>query len=373
MTRSALLVLALIGALAWPAASGAAADPGDLAALTARIAAAEKRLDAAQAAPDRIADLGQAVSDYEAALAALRTQVTADGERAEALATGFASRRVEIARLLAALEAMSRSLEAPAPTLHPQGPLAAARTHAMMTRLYPALADQAQLLAGQVNALTEARTAYGEGRDVLAAGLSRLGSAQAVLGEAMAAAAPTLSDPGQPTLTMMARDSASLTALAAALAEAPDAPPPPAGTAEGFLWPVAGELVSHFNEPDAAGVRRPGLVLGAPAQTLVSAPADAVVRYAGPFLEYGFVVVLEPDSERMVVLAGLDRLLVRTGAPVRRGEILGLLGGRHPDVEEYVMPADADSGSAGRETLYIEVRQGRGPVDPEPLFAGKNG
>ena len=90
-------------------------------------------------------------------------------------------------------------------------------------------------------------------------------------------------------------------------------------------------------------------------------------------LEYGFVVVLEPDSETMVVLAGLDRLLVGTGATVGRGDILGLLGGRHPEVEEYVMTPEAEPGSGPNETLYIEVRQGRGPVDPEPLFAGKNG
>ena len=75
----------------------------------------------------------------------------------------------------------------------------------------------------------------------------------------------------------------------------------------------------------------------------------------------------------MVVLAGLAQLRVRTGATVERGELLGLLGGRALDVEEYVMLPDPDTGAGGGETLYIEVRQGRGPVDPEPLFAGENG
>ena len=56
---------------------------------------------------------------------------------------------------------------------------------------------------------------------------------------------------------------------------------------------------------------------------LVTAPADAIVRYAGPFLEYGYVVVLEPDPTTMIVLAGLAQLRVETGAPVRRGELLG--------------------------------------------------
>ena len=366
---AALLALALL----WPAASRAAADPGGMAAAAARIAEAGTALDAAVATPDQVTGLGQAVMDYEAALAALRGEVAAAGQRAETLATGFAARRVEIARFLAALEAMSRSRRDAAPSLHPQGPLAAARAGAMLERLDPALKAEAGTLAAQVRALQDARAAYGQGSDQLAAGLDKLAAAHAALASAMARAAPPLTDPGVPAVTMMARDSASLTALAAALAETPGAPPPPADAGEAFRWPVAGTVLSRFNAPDAAGVRRPGLVLGAPPQSLVSAPADAVVRYAGPFLEYGFVVVLEPAPETMLVLAGLERLQVATGATVKRGDFLGLLGGRPLDVEEYVMLPDADTGSGGSETLYIEVRQGRGPVDPEPLFAGENG
>jgi septal ring factor EnvC (AmiA/AmiB activator) len=134
-------------------------------------------------------------------------------------------------------------------------------------------------------------------------------------------------------------------------------------------WPVAGEVLRRFNEPDAAGVRRPGVVLVAPALALVRAPATAVVRYAGPFLEYGYVVVLEPDRDTMVVLAGIAQLQVQTGETVDRGDLVGLLGGRPLDVEETVMP-DAGTGAGMSETLYIEIRNGQGPVDPEPLFDG---
>jgi septal ring factor EnvC (AmiA/AmiB activator) len=94
-----------------------------------------------------------------------------------------------------------------------------------------------------------------------------------------------------------------------------------------------------------------------------------VVRYAGPFLEYGYVVVLEPDAETMLVLAGIAQLQVRTGDTVDRGDLIGLLGGRPPDVEETVM-AESGTGAGLSETLYIEVRHGRGTVDPEPLFDG---
>jgi len=136
---------------------------------------------------------------------------------------------------------------------------------------------------------------------------------------------------------------------------------------------VAGTVVSRFNNRDAAKVRRPGIVVGTAPLALVTAPADARVRYAGPFLEYGYVVVLEPDAETMVVLAGLARLQVRTGDAVTRGDLLGLMGGRPPDVEEYVMLPTTETGGGAAETLYIEVRRGKGPVDPEPLFVARNG
>ena len=75
-----------------------------------------------------------------------------------------------------------------------------------------------------------------------------------------------------------------------------------------------------------------------------------------------------------MVLAGLARLQVRTGARGARGaSCSGCSADARSDVEEYVMLPDADTGAGGGETLYIEVRQGRGPVDPEPLFAGENG
>jgi septal ring factor EnvC (AmiA/AmiB activator) len=368
MTRTAALLLL---ALAWPLPSVASADAAaELAAASSLVAEAGQALAAAEAAPEDILALGQATGAYAAALATLRADVLAASAREAALAEDLDRRRLEISRLLSAMQAMSR---APEPTLHPQGPLGAARASAMMERLTPAMQQQARNLAAQIGEMRTERALYDEGQAALVAGLVKLNAAQVALEAAMAGSAPDAAASLDPDLTMMARDSASLTALAAALAEQPGAPPPPEGPAEGLAWPVAGTVLNHFDEPDAARVRRPGLVVGAPPLALVTAPADAVVRYAGPFLEYGYVVVLEPDSETMVVLAGLARLRVATGQRVLRGEFLGLMGGHAPDVEEYVMSPEADTGAGGGETLYIEVRHGRGPVDPEPLFAGDKG
>ncbi len=136
---------------------------------------------------------------------------------------------------------------------------------------------------------------------------------------------------------------------------------------------MTGRPLRGFGEPDAAGVRRPGLLVEAAPLALVTAPAAADVRYAGPFLDYGYVVVLQPRADVLLVLAGLATLETRTGARVGSGELLGLLGGRPLDAQEYLMLGQAQTGETPAETLYIELRHGQGPVDPTTWFADRNG
>lgn len=377
-----LPVLAGAGAeaAAAPAVASEAADPlataaARIAEASGRIAAAGKALEAAGTAPDQVAALGKAIEAYDAALGALRASVADAAAREQAIGVDLSDRRQQISRLLAALEAMSRTPQ-PAQAMHPQGPVGAARAAAMMSRLTPALQDQATKLADELATLQSARRLRTEGEASLQSGLTTLAAAQARLSEAMRRAAPGEPGPDSPSATLLARDSASLTELAAALAKSAGASPPPAAgpPAEpaSYAWPVDGTVLRHFDEPDAARVRHPGIVVAAQPFALVSAPADALVRYAGPFLEYGYVVVLESDPRTMIVLAGLAQLRVETGASVRRGDLLGVLGGRPLGVEEYVMLPESETGAAGGETLYIEIRRDRGPIDPEPLFAKDN-
>jgi septal ring factor EnvC (AmiA/AmiB activator) len=346
-----------------PVAGAAPAE--DLAAAGTGIVEAGAALAAARGAADRVTALAGAVADYEAAVRALRGAVEAAGADARARALALQVRRDELAHLLAAMQAAGQA--PPARDLHPRGPVAAARAAAMAARVRPALAAEAERLRAQVAELAAAQALYDRGRAELSASLAALGAARGELGAALAAEPPAPVETS-PTVTMMARDSETLTALAGALAAARDAPAAPEAAAA-LRWPVAGAVLRHFKEPDAAGVRRPGILMAAPALALVSAPADAAVRYAGPFLEYGYVLVLDPGGGTMVVLAGLAQLRVRTGTTVAAGELLGLLGGRAPDVDQHVMPGQ-DTGAGAGETLYIEVRDAKGPVDPEPLFAG---
>lgn len=369
------LALVLFGlGLAWPLPSLAAADAASVAAATARVSVAGETLAAAEAAPGQLAPLARAVAAYGAALDGLRAEVQAAGADATAVAVALEARRLQTARLLAAMQTISAT---PGQVLHPQGPAAAAQAAAMMRRLTPAMRAQATELSRQLAMMQAAREVQASGKEALSAGLVKLAAAQAALETAMEASAPP-AEP-DPALAALARESLSLTQLSEALADQPVGAALPSvaasgeAAAEGMAWPAAGQVIRRYDEPDGAGVRRPGIVLGASPRALVTSPGDALVRYAGPFLEYGYVVMLEPAADTMVVLAGLARLQVASGAVVRRGDLLGLMGGRPPDVEEYVMQPDAADGSGALETLYIEVRRGDGPVDPEPLFSGQNG
>lgn len=333
----------------------------------ARIAEARAALGAEGGPEERAAALTRAVSDYEAALVALRGAVIGAEARERELTLELRSRRGETARLLAALQALSRTPR-PAQALHPQGPIGAARAAGMLARLTPELQAEADALAAQLAEIEAARGLRARGLGDLSAGLAELGAAREALRDALDAQAAD--DPeASPIPSEMLREAETLSALAAEFAGGGAAESEPLA----LRWPVTGEVLRGFRAHDAAGVRRPGLVVQAAPLSLVMAPADARVRYAGPFLDYGYVVVLEPRADVLITLAGLATLETQGGATVRAGEALGLLGGRAPDAQEFLMLADDGSGETAGETLYIEVRHGQGPVDPAPWFEERNG
>lgn len=371
MKAAGLLLLPLLG-LAGPLT---AAGPADLDAAAAEVAVAGRALMEAEANGDRVRALSAAIPAYDEALSTLRQVAIGAGLGERQIAANLADRRGEVMRLAAALQTLSRT-PPPVQALHPGGPVAAARAAALMAHVTPALAREADDLRTELAHLDQARQLRRAALDDLSTGLERLTRARHDLSAGIAANAHGYDTVETAALqASLVRDSDSLSALAKTLARVP------AGAADGdpgaedpMLWPIAGgRQVLGFRERDSGGERRPGLLIAAPPLSLVSAPAGAMVRYAGPFLEYGYVVVLETDGGTVVVLAGLAQLNVRAGEPVARGDLLGLLGGRDLDAEEYVMLPAAEAGAGDAETLYIEIRHGRGPVDPAPWFDGGNG
>jgi septal ring factor EnvC (AmiA/AmiB activator) len=132
---------------------------------------------------------------------------------------------------------------------------------------------------------------------------------------------------------------------------------------------VLGTLLRSYGEADAAGVTRPGLVYATRPNALVTAPWPASVRYAGPLLDYGNVIILEPEGGYLLVLAGLGALYVGAGGLVSSGTAVGLMpGGAEAPDEELLASPPQGSGGGLTETLYIEVRETGAPVDPAEWF-----
>ncbi|WP_372839954.1 murein hydrolase activator EnvC [Phaeovulum sp.] len=361
------LLLATGAAAAEPVAVAAARDAADE--LRGTIGA----LDAAQRASDRVAALTATIGAYERGLAALREGMRQVAVREAEIASGFAARQQEIGRLLAAMAAIERS-EAPSLLLHPDGALSAARTGMILSDVAPALQARADALRGELEELAALRTLQEGANETLAAGLASAQEARTALSQAMAERGDLprryLQEPEE--LQVLVAATETLDGFAQGLADMEtDIGAPMAdfvGAKGGLPLPVLGTLLRGMNEADAAGIRRPGLIFGTEAGALVTAPWPATIRYRGPLLDYGNVMIVEPATGYLLILAGLGTVFGETGDVVSAGAPLGLMGGTGSASAEIGQATQIGGGARRSETLYLELRQGKTPVDPAEWF-----
>ena len=150
--------------------------------------------------------------------------------------------------------------------------------------------------------------------------------------------------------------------------EAPGSLPGIAGRKGDLPLPVQGRILRRAGEEDAAGLARPGIVLAARPRALVTTPAAATVRYRGPLLDYGNVIILEPQTGILLVLAGLDVVYGETGQVLPGGSPVGLMGGAGAGDDVVQTGTGTETGARQTETLYIELREDNTPVDPLEWF-----
>jgi len=127
-------------------------------------------------------------------------------------------------------------------------------------------------------------------------------------------------------------------------------PPPPITLTRPVAGPIARSFGTLSHGPSRATLTRRGLDFDAQHGERVQAPADGVVRYAGPIRGLDQGVILDHGG-LWTVVAKLGSLEVRAGDPVTRGRTLG-----HP----------------ARRRVYLEVRMQLGPggvpIDPAPML-----
>lgn len=375
MIRAAALALLL-------AAPAAAQDTDTI--LTARRAAqqlaqAAVALQEAEGARDRVAALTQTVKAYEEGLLALRDGLRRAAIREQSIRLAFEAKRDEVTRLTGVLMSLQDS-EGPVLLLHPAGPLGMARSGMMLAEITPAIQAEAEALKSELEEVATLRSIQAGAAANLEAGLSGVQQARTELSQAIAQRGdlPTRYAEDPEALSALIQAADTMESFAAGMMAVPleeGAPDTPDFTGmKGTLpLPVDGILLRAYKEPDAAGVRRPGLLVATHPLSLVTTPAAATIRYAGPLLDYGNVIVLEPDGGYLVVLAGLGQTFVSAGEVLPPEAALGLMGGRTPEAAEFLTDAQQGGGTERSETLYIELREGGTPVDPAPWFALQKG
>jgi len=365
MIRATALALLM---LACPAA---AQDVAEQAATASRdLQAAVAALEQAQSSRDRVAALTQTIRAYEDGLAALREALRQAHLRETTLQLQFQAKRDRVAQLVGVLSQLE-SRPGPLLLLHPSGPLGTVRSGMMLAEVTPALQAEAEALNAELTELRDLRALQQAAGETLLAGLSVAQEARTALSQAISdrTELPRRFTEDPETLRGLLQSADTLEAFASGLV-LEDADNQSFAQAKGRLpLPVLGTLLRRPMESDAAGVRRPGLSLATRPRALVTAPWAATIRYLGPLLDYGNVIVLEPGGGYLLVLAGLETVYGQVGEVVAPGAALGLMGGGEPGVAEFLATAQEGGGVQGTETLYMELRQGADPVDPVEWFA----
>ena len=126
-------------------------------------------------------------------------------------------------------------------------------------------------------------------------------------------------------------------------------PTPPPRSRSGFIWPVQGKLASRFG-PREGGLHNDGINILAKTGSPVKAADAGVVVYASNALEgYGNLLLLKHSGGWVTAYAHNERLLVRPGQKIQRGQVVARVG---------------STGGVKAAQLHFEIRKGRRALDP---------
>ncbi len=114
--------------------------------------------------------------------------------------------------------------------------------------------------------------------------------------------------------------------------------------------PAQGYITQNFGDTTGASQSHAkGMVITTRQGAQVTAPFDGTVLFAGPFQNYGQLVIIDHGDNYLTVLSGMDTISTTVGSQVLTGEPIGHMS------MNYV-------------NLYLEVRQGSQAIDPRPWF-----
>jgi len=135
------------------------------------------------------------------------------------------------------------------------------------------------------------------------------------------------------------------------IVEEPAGAVPPMPTAQGFVWPVRGEILQSYSAENK------GINIAARKGTPIRSVGDGVVQFAGNKIKgYGNLIIVAHPNGYYSAYAHADDMVVAKGAKVVQGQLIGFVG---------------DTGVVDRPQLYFSLRNGsdeKSSVNPIPLL-----
>lgn len=125
------------------------------------------------------------------------------------------------------------------------------------------------------------------------------------------------------------------------------------GRAKGLLsFPANGKITQHFGDTSVSGAHAKGIVLKTRPNAQITVPFDGTVLFAGPFQNYGKLLIVDHGDEYLTVLAGIGSINASVGQELLAGEPVGSMSSSYTD-------------------LYLEIRFQGTPENPEEWFKKK--
>jgi len=114
-------------------------------------------------------------------------------------------------------------------------------------------------------------------------------------------------------------------------------------------WPINGRLVHRYNTRRNAQLRWKGVFLSASGGSKVKAVAKGSVVFSDWMDGYGYLMIIQHDSDYLSLYAYNRALYKKEGESVKANEAIAAVG---------------NTGSMEKNGLYFEIRKGKTPLNP---------
>ncbi len=308
--------------------------------------------------------------------------------------------RAELAHLLGAMQMLERQ-RPPALLVSPEDAVAAVRSAILLDDILPEFVNEARAIEQQLNELQKVRrNIIAEQSDIMSRETAleeERAHIEALIAQKEEQRQKLTSDlvDEEQRIAQMAREASSLKTLIARLT-APDSgivpsakpailgalDPATRGAGETLLskltvsrvpqrpkfteargtlqLPVSGNILITYGAQNAKNEVSMGLTIAAREYAQVIAPFDGNIVYAGPFLDYDQLLLIETGEGYHILFTGMARIYGQVGDRLLAGEPVGIMG---------QVQSAAPGGESQPPQLYIEFRKDGEPINPMPWLA----